>query len=306
MDELIAAYINITFSDEFKQEIYRCFDIFNKFNYNTASVGFIDLLTDTSSRQTDDIRDSFIAELNVKLDFVLNEHLLVLHDIASIYQKNEVLMALYLVMDLEDYTSVICVLESLKDEHEKLATIVSDLSALDIMDMMVLVDTFDIALLDRLKQFIYNKEKPVENAIKNKGDIIANLKLFINIYGTDNIGYDLTTSGILLGQSFASYIPHIWESILVNDISKIAINVLSIIYMTADSLTDPLAVYRNHSADLLADLNQISRVEVFIIAAINKVNEAKDAVKAAKVHNQADIPLNLENKENENEEFRLS
>jgi hypothetical protein len=107
-------------------------------------------------------------------------------------------------------------------------------------------------------------------------DILANLKIFFSIYGEDNVGFKMVESGFNLGEELSLYIEFA-GNLDDSDIKTTAINIISLLYLTKESLIDPLGLYREHSSELLPDLDKISKVESIFIDSLGKIKEVKTA-----------------------------
>lgn len=293
MDELIVAFINDSYSDELKQEIYKSFILFDKFEYDLAYQDFIDLLMYTVNMTNDDVRDNFIRILHSKLDYILQQHTIKLVDDVSLEQKNMILDGLYLVQDLEDYTGIIRELESFNTDHEQLATVLADLCSVEQVDILVLIEDFSPVLLTNLKNYIYGKEQlKAQTDVKEHQNIITTLKLFFKLYGEDNIGHSLIVSNVALNQTMELYLEYSKGAIVVDNDHQTASNILSIIYMTSNGINNPIEVYRNYSSNLIGNLNQISRIEALIIRMVAKINEHKQAERHAESQQQQIVEVN--------------
>lgn len=290
MDEIIEYFVENYFTEEARDEIYVSFELFGNFDYKLAFEGFIDILTYTDDISSDDIKDKFVIELHDKLDYIFTEHLIVLNDDASITQKNELLKALYLIQHLEDTTPIIRMLESLESDEEKIATILSDLCELEKVDVMLLIESFESNLLDKLKYFVYNKEQSEYTEVVDVRDNITNLKVFFQEYGTANIGYALVSSEVMLGEDLSTYLQYVKDDVATADVKETAVNILSLLYMSKGGSNDTISLFREHSADILPNLNIISKVEVHIMQMINKVAEIATVNRTTQQAKQVIIP----------------
>lgn len=279
MDKLIIDFITAYFTYDLQVEIYRSFRLLNDYEYNDAFAGFVDIINNESYVSAEDMKDQFIIELNSKLNFILKEHTIELTNEATIFDKNEILVAFLLIQDLEDYTGIISLLESFESKEEKLSLILSDLTMLDQAKVLELVVSFSDTMLDTLKQFIYEIEnnKP-EKANGSKFITINNLKQLFSCLGKDNLGYLLAKSGVIVGERFETYLPYTDKDLVANTDEQTALNILSLIYMSSDGINNPLLLYRKYSFQILQDLNKVSRIEVLVVSMVNKLNEFKKAL----------------------------
>lgn len=271
MDELIAAFLEHVCTIEYANEAYRSFKICNDFEYPDLYSSFIDILTNESFISTDELKDSFNHELHDKLNSILKQHNLELTALASLFQKNEMLSALYTIQSLEDYSSVIAVLQSLETDEVKLTTILEDYCQLDMSEQMTIIKHFEPTTLDLLKEYIQRKTALVteESSYRN---LIPAIKVFFTLFGKDNVGYALIDNDIKPGQSIDLYLNYI-DNIVAKTLDQTAINVLSLIYLTPESIQSPLAVFNQHSLQMLKDLALVPKVETLVLRMVSKVEE---------------------------------
>lgn len=277
MDELISIFVENYFSEEFQQDVEQLFNLIEFFEYKDAYSGFVDILTDENNQSKDDMKDRFVRELHVKADYMLEQHTLELVSEATLAQKNEILKAFAHMQALEDYTGIICVLESLEPVEVQLSTILSDMTTMDEATLMSLVKKFNPRTLEVLKTYIYSKEQDVQNSSEPSRVLMKNFRAFSEVIGRNNLGVAMVANGMLPGQRFHTYLAYIESSIVGKNDDETAENFLSVIYLSQDGVNAPLLVYRKYSYQVLQDLNLVSRVEIKILGMIAKLAEYKKA-----------------------------
>lgn len=281
MDELIGAFLESYLTDEFREEVERSFALFDFFEYNQAYSSFVDLLNDQSNISSDEMKDRFVNELNDKLDYMLLQHTIKLVDTATTYERNEILTSLAHIQKLEDYTGIIRILESMIDDYETLAIILSDSTLLGKEDILLLIESFDPSMLRTLKQYIYQKEEEAAVSDEVSLNLVDNFKIFCLYAGNKHIGANVLQNGVLIGDRFGTYLPYVQEYLVTpNDVEATALNILSLILLSIDGYNSTLLVYRKYSYQLLQDLNLVSKVEVKVLDHIAKFTEFK------KVHHE--------------------
>ena len=277
MEELIYTFIITNLTPEIQAESIATFRLCDDFQYRDPYSPFLDIVMDTTNTTVDDQVNSFIVELHSLLDFLLEEHTIKLIADVTLAQKVQILKALVLVQDLEDYTPIITILESFEEDFTILATIISELSLLHMTEVVSILEDFNIDILKQLKAYIYIKEETIpKEHVKLIPDILTNLKIFFSIYGEDNIGHKMVSSGFNMGEDLSMYLEFAGD-IIEEDIKATAINIMSLIYLTKESIKDSLALYREHSSAILPDLDKISKVESMLIDSLGKMNEIKIA-----------------------------
>ena len=278
MDILVSEYVNQTFTEEYKQDILTSFDLFEKFNYLDYEESLIDVINNQSYLTGADLKDSFVLELNKKLDYVINQHEIYLTDEATVEDKIEIMSALYCFQNLEDYTGVIRMLESFESDYEILSVIISDICMLTSTRMMTILDRFSPSLLINMKLYITNLEATEENNDERADNkILINLKKYFKFLEQSCLAEYFIRDGIRIGQRFYSYISYCENSIVSSYDETTAKNFLSIILMSSDGYNNPLMVYRKYGYRILQDLNRVSSVETHVIRLLNNFNERKKA-----------------------------
>lgn len=277
MDELTASFINLNYTYELREEIIKSLQLADSFSYKYMQENLMDVLMSTVDNSNDILVDRFIIQLHKDLDYILEQHTIVLDENTSIGLKNKILTALCLVQDLEDYTSIICMLESFEDPSVQLSTIIADIVGIDVTDVLMVLESFDDDILAKLKDFIYARETQDFTAVDvDLNPYIQNLETFFQLYGNENIAAKFVEGNFRLAEDFDVYLGYVDGDLSQSDDKVLAVNLLSMIYMSFGSLSNPIDLYRQHSAEIVKDLNRISKIESMIIQMIGQVNELKN------------------------------
>jgi hypothetical protein len=282
MDEIIETFLMYYYTPEASNEITRSFRLFDKFEYKDIEIDFINIVSQQSIKSSDELVDSFNVNLHEKLNYMLNEHTIMTVSSATITEKNEILTALYLIQDLENYTSTICVLESLEEDEVILSTILAELCILEPHDILGLIESFNPVILKTLKKLIYSNET-ITNTPVNQ-DHINVLNAFFSLYGKDNLGGLMITNGIRVGDNYSNYVEFA-ETIIGSNNNQTAINLLSVIYMSEEGYLNPVLTYREHAMAILHDLNLFSNIEVIVLTIVSAVEEILKLNKQKETHN---------------------
>lgn len=292
MDELLQIFVEEYFSEDFQQEVNRSFGLFDHFEHNQAYDGMVGIIMNESNLGGDAMRDMFVDELNVQLNFVLEQHMIQLVDIATIYEKNEVLLALAHVQDLEDYTGIIRTLETLESPESQFARVIAELSMLDEGKVMEILKELNPRVLQILKDYIYKKEEAREVVETVDPKQLKQLRFFAQVLGTDTLGGRLVAGGLRVGERFETYLDLIQDMVVAADEQTTGTNILSVIYLSVDGLNSPLLVFRKYSYRLLQDIDKVSRVETVILNLIAKLNEHQKAEDEKARQSQTNVTVN--------------
>lgn len=276
MDSLIYAFIESTFTDEASEDIFKCFNLFEKFDYKDAESEFIDILNNASYATPGDSQDMFVFALNRKMDYIVNQHCITLSNETTLEQKVEICTAFYNFQHLENYISIISVLESFEPDHVKLSSIISDISNLDQVTVLSVLENVGPKLLSNMKKYIYSLEKNIEPDILNS-TVLNKAKMFYEFLNVVTIGETLIRDGVIPGESFETYLTFCEDDLVSKDDEFTAKNILSVLMMSADGSNSPLMVYKKYSFRLLQDLNKTSKIETHVLRLLNNFEDFKKA-----------------------------
>lgn len=268
MQDIIDSYLKSSFSDELQDQIQKTFDLFDKFQLQGWDLDLSNLLMTEAYIDRDQLYNSFLGIINVKVALILDNHTVKLSEEATLGQKNEIMSALYLIQDLSDYSTIINVLESDLDKFEKLADVLGQLCVLTPTDIMTLVEDVNEAIIDRLKEFVYQKEGSDENSHDPESIIpkmYANLKRFTEFAGERMIaGAVLVRSGVKAGYELDLYLPFIAERLEMTDVEQVSYDIISTLMLTPEGFNSVALSFKKHSNILFHDINLISKVDVKI------------------------------------------
>lgn len=276
MDSLIYAFIESTFTDEASEDIFKCFDLFEKFDYKDAESEFIDILNNASYATPADSQDMFIFALNKKIDYVINQHSITLSQETTLEQKVEICNAFYNFQHLENYTGIISVLESFEPDHVKLSSILSEISNLDEVTVLSVLENVGGKLLSNMKKYIYQLEETTQSD-KTENVVLNKARIFYEFLNEKTVGEILIRDGVIPGESFETYLAFCEDVLVAPKDDETAKNILSVVMMSADGCNSPLMVYKKYSFRLLQDLNKTSRIETHVLRLLNNFEDFRKA-----------------------------
>jgi hypothetical protein len=276
MDSLIYAFVDDTFTSETKEDIFKCFEIFDKFDYKDVESEFLDILNNSSYATAGDTQDMFVSVLNNKVDYVINQHSVKLATHTTLEQKIEICLAFYNFQHLEDYTGIIRILESFESDYEKLSSIISNICSLEQVSILSILESIDDKLLSNMKKYIYTLEE-TKYSFNTDSVIINKARMFFKYINELTIGEQLFRDGMLSGESFETYLTFCEDNLVTNKDDQTAKNILSILMLSADGSNSPLLVYKKYSFRLLQDLNKTSKVESHVLKILNNFEDYKKA-----------------------------
>lgn len=275
MDELIQTFIKTYLPQEMVDLIYESYELFEKYDYDNVEYSLIDILTREDYVSSDELQDSFMTEFNNKLDFVISQNGIKLHDEVSIHDKNEVLKSLYLLQHLEDYNILSNIINTNEDDYFKVSSIIAENCSLDVSYVMSILDIIEYSLADRLKQYIDSKiGKDIQEQCNN--DVIETIKIFFSYLSSKNktcLGTALVQSRAQLGISFNYYFPLVGDDIISLEDEQTALNILSIIMLSSDGQISVLETFRTYIGQLFESLTHIQKIESLLTKHYNSYLE---------------------------------
>ncbi|HXQ32678.1 MAG TPA: hypothetical protein VN843_01525 [Anaerolineales bacterium] len=275
MDELIEDFITSVFTPEFVILIRKAFSLFEAFEHQNAYSGMNDAIMNESISDVHERSSHFSVELCHQLDYILNQHLITLTDIATVSDRVQILDALYRLQHLEDYTGITLILTTDDDEIDKFSRILEELTGFDQGYLLTILQSVDARTLELLERYIHSKESHVPEEPVNP-DIIERIKLFSELFGQESIGCILLEAGMILGLPIKLYLPFVQENLVVqNNHEKTSMNVLSVIYISNTEEHLVIETYRAIAEGLFNSLDEVGKVEGFLVRLLSQVSELR-------------------------------
>lgn len=279
MDELLGTFIRAHFSQELVEEIYRSFGVFGLFNYGEGIEAFDGMLNMEEMDDASVLTDAFIDLLHKQLDYLLEHHTLKLNDSATIEQKNEILRGLYTLQYLLDYQPILRILESDADVEEKVCRILDELTDYDESLIMSLIESYRSSFIDNLKAFVYGLEVDKELNATPIGAVGKHLRIYNQLFGQNAFVQTMVEAELLPAQEFKDYLPFLKDELVdPNSVEETTLRIYWLLLMSCDGTTNPLVVFREHSQELLTNVDRITQVEQRLLSFIGRFEELKKAL----------------------------
>lgn len=276
MDELLGTFIRTNFTEELVEEIYKSFGIFGLFNHGDGFEAFDGLLNMEEVDDASALSDTFIDILNKQLDYLLEHHTLKLSDEATIEHKNEVLRGLYMLQYLVDYNPITLTLESECSNEVKICRILEDLTSYDESFIMSILEGYRDSFVQHLKEFVYSKEAEAGSDDSPVATVGKHLKVYHALFGVDEFSQAMVDAKLLPAQSFKDYLPFLSEELVVQgSVEDTAKRIYWLLLMSSDGTENPLMVFREHSLDILSNVDVVTKVEQRLLSFIGRFEELK-------------------------------
>lgn len=284
MDE-IENYITATYSPELRGEIRASLMVFEAFEYNKPFDDFPDVLYDVDADNADLTMGKFVVVITNHLNALLQMHKLTLVEDADLATRNQVCAALYRLQHLEDPVPTLRILETTDlDNVDKFSRILAQLTTISEPQLLATIESVDPIALELLANLLYDQEEKAKKIeaenmddLKLKQQLLANLKDFFLVCGTDNLGFELVENGVLLGHPATLYYPYIGEQLVTENDDQTALNLLSFFFLASDTYNAPLESYRSHSEQLINGHARIMNIETLIARHLNDLRQYQKA-----------------------------
>jgi hypothetical protein len=279
MDLMIEGYVKDNFHPDMATEIFRTMEIFDNFDLRDYELALKDIVIGADESIPEETHDRFINQLQIKQNYILQQHSVIVNDDIKIGEANELLDAFLLIQDLADYVPVLVVLESDMEDIEKFIEIMSQLSMLTTEDIFPLIQSFSPSLLENMKKYAYQKElnnNEMQPYSEEERRILDNFKLFrLFVKNRHAAGIQLLTSGILIGQTLADYLPYVGNELKKEDKVQVSLDIISLLLLTKDGYNNPIKAFREMDQRLFDDVADNMRIDTIIMQGIGEFEAFK-------------------------------
>lgn len=276
MDQMLELYVQDTFVPDMAAEIQRTTELLEHYQMEGFEDELKDIVYRSEDRTKDDTQDAFLSKLQDQVRFVLKSQMFTVSDEAKLFECNEILEALALFQDLEDYTLDINLLESDLEDSEKVYAILSKYCTLTDSKLFELIEEMDDDIIDAMKNLAYQKADDGKEDVgysENELQIIHNFRRFMQfVKDRPTCGSNLLSCGAMVGLPLEHYINNLGEDLETREVGDIALNVLSIIMLSEDALKEPLLALRRVSTGIFHDPSVAYKVDSIVTQALNEFN----------------------------------
>lgn len=255
LDTAITAYVEMTFTEEQGDLIRAAFDLFDVFSLTTAYDGFANLLFgyNMNDGDMDDTRRSmmFLVLVKEKLDYILKEHG-VLIESENLADYVRFVKAIFFVQTYNDPETLINCFEGLTEPDLAYCKMLAIVGGDDALDYFTVLKRLAPGVIKTTRTFLDEKKEELsqEKGPESKKFVKA-VKDFFKCFGTEILAHRMVEAGVHIGYAFENYIPHVKSLLIAEDDETTAMNILSVMMISADTQHDPVMAYRSISETLL-------------------------------------------------------
>lgn len=263
MDDLISIFIDEQYTEEMKILLAKSFAVFDAFDVNLPYTELTDIVMRHGEEETSNLTILFTESVKKSLFDIAKSHGIVLTQDSTIRTALEICSGICILQRLEDYESLARKLEGTKSDEEIICEIFEKVSNLTFIELMDCIEVLEDKFVSSLKDFIRAKEEETdehrEDILRFKMDV---LKAFSGKFGDDSIGLKMIRTGTNPGFEFRSYFNLVRDYITrLTDKTDIAKNILSLILMSSDGMSNPITFFRQIAPEIYTDVNLINDIE---------------------------------------------
>lgn len=282
MDEIISDYIKKEFCSDVVTVLIECFILFEKFAMQYYQGDLLEIISSYSNSDPSDVKDRFISKIKEKINLVYSEHSLEIEDDIPLGKHVELLNGLYNIMELEDYSSIISIIESNKDPEEKVSLILAEFTTFSESECYTFIKSVDNIFIEKLKTFIVQRQKILNKSTYGIPDeskkIYANFKKFRDYYretiSTDfkPIGEILIEADVIVGREFEAYKAYLNDVLANTEEKTLLFNIISFLMLTKEGNENLILCYKNNAIKFFTDISLISKFDSLVQTTLNDFN----------------------------------
>lgn len=284
LSEVVHGYIQTTFPPEVNKTIIESFTLLENFTQGFYEDKYFELINRVDTIDNNSKQDLFICELEADISNIIREHHIFLNEDIRIplYDLNEIANFLYIIQNLEDYEFISYRIHSEESTKTTLIDLMVYYTLLEKHRLMEIISHIEDSLLTSLKLFVADKIKNIDVEISRPHT--QQLKYFFEfIKNTPCLGLKYFEQGytnIDLESLFmltTTNIVHYIEKTVHINLSQVALDCLSILYLCKDSFELPLLKFKQNRHLFTEDLNTMTKLETVMIRMINDFNDFSSA-----------------------------
>ena len=279
MDETILRFISTHFTEPLTREFTRAFRAALYWEVDDLWTNYHNLLSKESDITPEDMMDGFTEETFSLFERIWGTNI-VLNESATLEDHNNICDAIMTIGLLSPvgYSDITKILASDMDDHERFSHLIASVSTMDEHHLMTILDNVEGFIFDNLKELCDSTTHYEDRRFDGVTKIIENFKSFIAIHGDNNIGSRLVKANVTVGLPLEKYGLYFQDHLDTSSMDNLALDVLSLIYISEGGLSDTLGVYRSNSGLISQDIAIVSTVEGKMMNLIGYHQEAvKDA-----------------------------
>lgn len=256
LKELINEYVNSCFTDEKQDVIEKAFLLFDAFEHHRAYEPFPDILLGYDGADVtidnDERIEMFLSAVMSGLTYILSEHQVELSSLATMEETVSYCIGLLRIQSYEDPVVLSRVFEAQLSDLEAFAKIMNIVNGdMTEAEYLMVLERVSPTTIQTVKEFLAKREQLIEEE-NNPGPetlkFVQGIRDFFQVFGKENLPYELIEAGMTVGHPFETYLPFI-DQYLVDqkDPRKTAINFMGVFLMSVDTYDNLLIAFNTYS-----------------------------------------------------------
>lgn len=278
LSELTLHYIENTYVDILKNDIYQSFILLENFGLKFYEDKYIDLISKTDTISNDDKAINFVFKLKEDIGSIILDHYIYLNnDIEiSLNELNEIVHFLYIIQNLEDYELITYRLYAEDTPKNITVDLIAYYTLLTKPRLLELIKLVEEAFIKSLQLFIQDRVNTTSH-IEYKH--LQHIKLFFKFINNTNClglsffnnGYVNVTLEDFINLTTIDLVSYIDNMILTNG-AQAALDILSILVICKDTYEIPLLKFKQLNFYFTSKLENVTKLEHIIFNILNDFN----------------------------------
>lgn len=278
LSELTLHYIENTFVDIVKDDIYQSFSLLENFGLKYYEDKYLDIISKSDTISNDDKADNFIFTIKEDIKSIISSHYIYLDSNVNVNlnELNEIAHFLYIIQNLEDYDLISYRLFAEDEPKNIIVDLIAHYTLLDRIRLLEIIDTVEVTLIKALQLFIEDRSKD-EKVIEHK--YIKHINLFFKFIGdTECLGKKFYNDGFvnvtleelisLCNVDISTYI----DNLILTNAPQAALDTLSILIICKDTYEIPLLKFKQLNSYFTSKLENVTKLEFIIFKMLTDFN----------------------------------
>jgi hypothetical protein len=286
IDELLAYFIENSYSEKKIKDLYMSLSICEMFGLKYYADDLIDVITDDNTYSNEDKQDIVHNRIYDKIKEIIEEHSITLEKYLnpSLEELNEIANFIYIIQNLEDYDNISYRLNSEDEPKNIIIDIIEQYTLVPKYRLLEIIDTISSDIIKALQELIKAKLADDDEPIDAKyNENLSQFFTFINNteclgYQLFNIGYNNIDFKDLLALVNIDIQDTIDKSLTVNT-TQGTLDILSVIMLCRDTYELPLLSYKKNAELLTSKLDKLNTINLMLTNMITDFVMFKEARK---------------------------
>ena len=270
MDIEIIEYLKTSVSPETADVYEKSFDLLSRFNVEDYIQPFDQIYMQVDDYDLTYILEQFDTAIMTVLNSLLNQHGIFITEEASHTLLNEILEGILNIENYDDCDGVLTILDTDYPDEEKLAEILTLVTATDAETIMTCLERINPGLLRTISALFNGRKQLADSMSQTEGSLIkAKAEWVKRLYSLKSVEFrDCKESklfpkleeGLRFNMEFQFYCNLLWDEIAHLNNADIARDLVGMAIISNDKSEKVLEIIKEYIGTYFSDLDQIGRV----------------------------------------------